>query len=177
MIQIPKHLAAEIMDFSEDETDFDEELNRLIGWCDAYPEDVFTPLEGFKIPIEDSIGDYDTLEKRNLITRASAHMGRHMIAKALKPAILHLRELVDLVADGEKRIAELAAENRTLRNVGITQQETIERLQARVEVLEADIGLLTPVCSASSGGMVEGIMCPRCKGGGIVAATEPESSE
>ena len=30
----------------------------------------------------------------------------------------------------------LTAENRTLRNVGITQQETIERLRARVEVLE-----------------------------------------
>ena len=44
----------------------------------------------------------------------------------------HVDEIYELKAENEM----LTAENRTLRNVGITQQETIERLRARVEVLE-----------------------------------------
>jgi len=44
----------------------------------------------------------------------------------------------------------------------------IERLEADNERLRADLALLKPVCSASSGGMVEGIMCPTCKGNGFV---------
>ncbi len=53
-------------------------LQELIQWFDASPEDIFTPLEGC---YEDKTGDYDTEEKRNLITRASAAMARHMISR------------------------------------------------------------------------------------------------
>jgi restriction endonuclease S subunit len=50
----------------------------LQQWFEAYPVDIFTPLKGdpFK-----KTGDYDTKEKRNLITRASASMARHMIER------------------------------------------------------------------------------------------------
>jgi hypothetical protein len=50
----------------------------LQQWFEAYPVDIFTPLKGdpFK-----KTGDYDTKEKCNLITRASASMARHMIER------------------------------------------------------------------------------------------------
>jgi hypothetical protein len=67
-----------------------ELIERLENWCEAYPPDIFTPLEGDPMK---RTGDYDTAEKRNLITRTSASMGRHMIDRALKPAIAELRRL------------------------------------------------------------------------------------
>lgn len=51
----------------------DEALRQILDWCHAYPEDVFTPLQGDPLK---KTGDYDTEEKRDLITRASASMGR-----------------------------------------------------------------------------------------------------
>jgi hypothetical protein len=68
-----------------------ELIERLESWCEAYPEDIFTPLEGSCM--QPFTGDYDTHEKRILITRASASMGRHMIERALKPAIAELKRL------------------------------------------------------------------------------------
>lgn len=37
-----------------------------------------------------------------------------------------------------------------------------------IERLMRDLALLRPVCSAISGGLVDGEMCPTCKGRGIV---------
>lgn len=71
--------------------DTEQLIERLENWCEAYPPDVFTPLEGSSQ--KPYTGDYDTVEKRNLITRASAGMGRHMIERALKPAVAELRRL------------------------------------------------------------------------------------
>ncbi len=56
----------------------EELLHEMLQWCEAYPEDIFTPLQGD--PIKET-GDYDTEEKRNLITRASASMGRYILKK------------------------------------------------------------------------------------------------
>lgn len=63
----------------------DEEIERLQqlahelrDWFRAYPVDIFTPLQGDPIK---KTGDYDTKEKRTLITRASAAMARHMIER------------------------------------------------------------------------------------------------
>ena len=50
----------------------------LDDWFNAYPVEIFTPLQGDPIK---KTGDYDTQEKRNLITRASASMARHMIER------------------------------------------------------------------------------------------------
>jgi len=59
-----------------------EELEDLVReleqWFGAYPVDIFTPLQGDPFRYT---GDYDTNEKRNLITRASAQMARHMIER------------------------------------------------------------------------------------------------
>jgi hypothetical protein len=68
----------------------EELLHRLESWAEAYPPDIFTPLEGNPMK---KTGDYDTSEKRTLITRASAQMGRHMIERAIRPAIEELRRL------------------------------------------------------------------------------------
>jgi hypothetical protein len=51
-------------------------LERIDDWFRAYPVDIFTPLQGDPLK---KTGDYDTKEKRTLITRASAAMARHMI--------------------------------------------------------------------------------------------------
>lgn len=53
-------------------------VRELAQWFEAYPVDIFTPLQGDPIK---KTGDYDTPEKRNLITRASAAMARHMIER------------------------------------------------------------------------------------------------
>jgi len=50
----------------------------LRDWFKAYPVGMFMPLQGDPIK---KTGDYDTKEKRNLITRASAGMARHMIER------------------------------------------------------------------------------------------------
>ena len=50
-------------------------VKRLRDVRDAYPEDIFTPLEGDPIK---KTGDYYTKSDRGLITRASAQMGRHL---------------------------------------------------------------------------------------------------
>lgn len=50
-------------------------LRQIEDWSDAYPEKIFTPLRGDALR---HTGDYDTEEKRNLITRASASMARHV---------------------------------------------------------------------------------------------------
>lgn len=70
---------------SEDDGTWEDENERLQqlahelrDWFRAYPEDVFTPLQGDPIK---KTGDYDTKEKRTLITRASAAMARHMIER------------------------------------------------------------------------------------------------
>ncbi len=56
----------------------EELLHEMLQWCKAYPEDIFTPLQGDPIK---KTGDYDTEEKRTLITRASASMGRYILKK------------------------------------------------------------------------------------------------
>jgi len=63
----------------------------LESWCEAYPLDIFAELEGSPTP--PYTGDYDTAFKRTLITRASVGMARHMIEKALKPAIEEIKRL------------------------------------------------------------------------------------
>ena len=47
-----------------------------------------------------------------------------------------------------------------------------EEIADEIERLEADLALLRPVCSAPSGGLVEGFICPTCKGHGVVAALD-----
>jgi hypothetical protein len=69
----------------------EELLRRMEDWCEAYPPDIFTPLEGSCMAPYTL--DSDTPEKRTLITRASAQMGRHMIERVLKPAIAEIRRL------------------------------------------------------------------------------------
>ncbi len=78
----------------------------------AYPEDMFIPLEGD--PVKHT-GDYDTRAKRNLITRASAGMGRH-VAKLMNEFADEIERLRnDLLSTeferdaAEKHIAELKA--------------------------------------------------------------------
>ena len=61
----------------------------------------------------------------------------------------------------ERKVAELEAEP-TYR----IRQEQAERIAE----LEADLALLRPVCSADSGGLAEGLVCPKCKGQGLVQA-------
>ncbi len=56
----------------------EELLREMLQWCEAYPEHIFTPLQGDPIK---KTGDYDTEEKCTLITRASASMGRHILKK------------------------------------------------------------------------------------------------
>ena len=53
----------------------EEALLQILQWVEAYPDDIFTPLQGD--PIKHT-GDYDTKEKRTLITRAAAMQGRHV---------------------------------------------------------------------------------------------------
>ena len=67
--------ADEAADEIERLTDLCRELS---DWFKAYPEDIFTPLQGDPIK---KTGDYDTVEKRNLITRAASSMARHMIER------------------------------------------------------------------------------------------------
>ena len=68
----------------------EELLIRLETWCEAYPPEIFPPPKGSYLGGD---GDYDTEEKRGIITKASAAMGRHMIERALKPAIAEIRRL------------------------------------------------------------------------------------
>lgn len=49
-------------------------LEILDKWHQAYPEDVFTPLPKYGTPEADA-------QDNNLVTLASAHMGRHMSTK------------------------------------------------------------------------------------------------
>lgn len=56
----------------------EEVLQELNTWWEAYPVDIFTPLKGDPVK---KTGDYDTEEKRLLITKASAGMARHMIER------------------------------------------------------------------------------------------------
>lgn len=65
-------------------------LERLEGWCEAYPPDIFPPPKG---SYKTKDGDYSTEEKRGIITKASAAMGRHMIERALRPACAEIRRL------------------------------------------------------------------------------------
>ena len=67
-----------------------ELLDRMRDWCDAYPESIFPPLVGDPLK---KTGDYDTEEKRSIITRNSGAMGRHMIEKCLKPLIAECERL------------------------------------------------------------------------------------
>lgn len=69
-----------------------ELLHRLETWCEAYPIDIFPPPAG---DYQTGDGDYSTEEKRGIITKASAAMGRHMIEQALKPAIEEIRSLAN----------------------------------------------------------------------------------
>lgn len=62
-------------------------LHELRDWFAAYPVDIFTPLQGDPLK---KTGDYDTEEKRNLITRASASMARHMIERIPEKILLGL---------------------------------------------------------------------------------------
>lgn len=50
----------------------------LEQWFGAYPVEIFPSLEGDHIKYT---GDYDTEEKRRIISRASAQMARHMISE------------------------------------------------------------------------------------------------
>jgi hypothetical protein len=66
------------------------DLDRYKQWAQAYPESIFKEPKGSSI---DNTGDYSTKEKRLLITRASASMGRHMAEKALLPMIAEIERL------------------------------------------------------------------------------------
>ena len=48
----------------------------------------------------------------------------------------------------------------------------IEAVCDEIEQLKRDLALLRPVCSADSGGMVSGKMCPTCKGNGLVTTKD-----
>ena len=65
-------------------------LQEIGQWFEAYPEDIFTPMRGC---YKDKTGDYDTEEKRNLITRASAAMARHMISRIPEKIRQNMNEL------------------------------------------------------------------------------------
>lgn len=67
------------------------ELERYKQWCKAYPEDIFLPLKGDP---NKRTEDYDTPEKNNLISRASASMGRYMIDKFAAPLIGEIERLM-----------------------------------------------------------------------------------
>jgi hypothetical protein len=69
-------------------SDFD--LDRYKSWAIAYAEDIFLPLDGDAVK---KTGHYDTQEKRLIITRASAAMGRHMIEKFGNPMIAEIERL------------------------------------------------------------------------------------
>lgn len=64
---------------------------------------------------------------------------------------------------------EADAEIQRLKGVIANQQVLIEKLEAEIERLNADLGLLRPVCSATSGGLSPNdFMCPLCDGAGGV---------
>jgi len=46
-----------------------------------------------------------------------------------------------------------------------------------IKRLESDLALLRPVCSVSSGGLVDGYMCPKCRGTGIVKKDPEQANE
>ncbi len=66
------------------------DLDIFKQWAQAYPIDIFKPLEGDHV---EKTGHYDTKEKCLIITRASAAMGRHMGETALKPMIAEIERL------------------------------------------------------------------------------------
>jgi hypothetical protein len=69
-------------------SDFD--LDRYKRWAKAYPESIFTPMDGDPVK---KTGDYDTKEKRRIMTKASGLMGRHMAESALLPLIAEIERL------------------------------------------------------------------------------------
>ena len=75
-------------------------LQRLKTWCEAYPPEIFPPPAG---SYRQRDGDYDTEEKRGIITKASAAMGRHMIERAIKPAIEEIERLEAALRKREDR--------------------------------------------------------------------------
>ena len=78
----------------------EEIIRRLESWSQAYPTSMFSPMRGDPIKKTE---DYDTAEKRNLITRASAAMGRHMIEVGFADALTEIKRLA-------ARIEELEAQ-------------------------------------------------------------------
>lgn len=54
-----------------------EAVEIIEGWKKAYPEDIFTPLPEYGSPEQEA-------QDNTLVTRASAHMGRHMSSKLIE---------------------------------------------------------------------------------------------
>ena len=73
--QFTKAKTAKELRLREALENLEEALLQILQWVEAYPDDIFTPLQGD--PIKHT-GDYDTKEKRTLITRAAAMQGRHV---------------------------------------------------------------------------------------------------
>ena len=148
------------------------DLDRYKQWCEAYPEDIFTPLKGDPVKKTE---DYDTPEKNNLITRASASMGRHMIERCVRPIIAEMERMVaelhgtvttayhdELMQDWQEiivgrgdEIARLTAELKLYRT-GEAYSLAAGRIE-KLEMLERDVGV--------SGGL----KCPNCDDVGFSA--------
>jgi hypothetical protein len=62
------------------EDDIEEMVQRLQNWCEAYPTDIFPEITKEEI-------DYINAQNKNLSAKYFAHVGRHFIAKGLKPAL------------------------------------------------------------------------------------------
>ena len=60
--------------------DIEEMVQRLQNWCEAYPTDIFPEITKEEI-------DYINAQNKNLSGKYFAHVGRHFIAKGLKPAL------------------------------------------------------------------------------------------
>ncbi len=151
----------------------DFELDRYKQWCEAYPEDIFMPLKGDPVKKTE---DYDSDEKINLISRASASMGRHMIERCVRPIIAEMERLItelhgtvstayhdelmqdwqDIVVGKGDEIDRLTAENKKLREPLARDIELLEE-NARLEALEREVEV--------SGGL----KCPNCNDEGFTA--------
>lgn len=60
--------------------DIEEMIQRLQNWCEAYPTDIFPEISKEEL-------DYINAQNKNLSGKFFAHVGRHFIAKGLKPAL------------------------------------------------------------------------------------------